>query len=1125
MFVGINSLASSTTEDCKCESLQNVKSCSKTDCTVVCKDGYWGEKCEFGRIRLTSPKGYITDGITSYIPSSKRVWFIDVENRANVSIHFQVEEFSTECNWDHLYIFDGDSTDSPLLASLSGYLPGNVNSNRSERIPQDIIAKSGEAYVYFYSDPNVFSMGFNISYRIIDNCPCANGKCNTAGLCVCRAGWTGSLCNMKNNCSCLNGVCNQTLGNCVCNDGFAGDSCHQPITSSSYWTNTKTEDSDEKISPRSSHAAAIIGDHMWVYNGYRYSNPTDRSYKNLYRYNLEDKTWTSVLSEENYYIWGHSMTAYQGKLIVFGGEQENQTIVNTLSVFDTNSSEWSQPFLNTSPLAVTGHTATLVGDKMIVIFGLSTNGLFPGVQEYDIVNSTWEVIKTNSALDVARHGHTSVYDSFSKRIYVYGGVTIRSYKAPLAVSDSLMAYYPDCRTWTTLASSGFALSLHSAVILDRMMIVFGGNPYTRQSPTRCHTTKLQVYDLACQKWHSEDLPQVEQTLARYGHSAVAKGRTMYIFGGFNGAFFNDLLTYTHGDCEQIMNETECTEKYFSSGCYWNSSQCVNKNSLETLPMCPSKHAKLCSEIKHCDECQSNPTCGWVDNLCKVNQSGSKTCPVPPKDICPLYSDCEVCKTGGCNWTKEGCKKGKTTKTCKKSCADRKSNKECLDESTCLWCENLKRCGDSNLYAAYYPYGQCFEWITPGSTDKDVSCESESICRDCLTLPQCGWSENESKDGTGRCLKGGALSSHDVPNWHFFDCPVCQCNGHSNCSVNSSVCLKCRDHTTGENCDSCTSGYFGKPHNGGKCEPCQCNGHADTCNPVSGECQCRMKGVSGKNCEKCNVNQYVGNATNGGYCYYKLFPDYLYKINVSNKMIFNFICTPEESDRNTVVTVQIIKGNPLNPAFLNVSIDSDNMDEDFLITNVELSSQYEEKFSKEHFSFGSENFSFRIYVYNLTPFSTVSVSVHQPNEGGIDLLKFFIIFLACFVSLLIFAVIFWKAKSFFDTFRRTRRRNVELVYMTNRPFASVPIFVEKPGHVPMKSKPSPLTSEVCYGNKAAVATVLVRLPLCAQAQNSTGVASLCLGSTLVNFNENQGSKMMNYMKNIKRRRNPFRSSAN
>ena len=38
--------------------------------------------------------------------------------RVNASIYFQIEEFFTECNWDHVYIFDGDSTDSPLLATF-----------------------------------------------------------------------------------------------------------------------------------------------------------------------------------------------------------------------------------------------------------------------------------------------------------------------------------------------------------------------------------------------------------------------------------------------------------------------------------------------------------------------------------------------------------------------------------------------------------------------------------------------------------------------------------------------------------------------------------------------------------------------------------------------------------------------------------------------------------------------------------------------------------------------------------------------------------------------------------------------------------------------------------------------
>lgn len=32
------------------------------------------------------------------------------------SIRLHLEEFATECGWDHLYVYDGDSVESPLLA-------------------------------------------------------------------------------------------------------------------------------------------------------------------------------------------------------------------------------------------------------------------------------------------------------------------------------------------------------------------------------------------------------------------------------------------------------------------------------------------------------------------------------------------------------------------------------------------------------------------------------------------------------------------------------------------------------------------------------------------------------------------------------------------------------------------------------------------------------------------------------------------------------------------------------------------------------------------------------------------------------------------------------------------------
>lgn len=46
--------------------------------------------------------------------------------------------------------------------------------------------------------------------------------------------------------------------------------------------------------------------------------------------------------------------------------------------------------------------------------------------------------------------------------------------------------------------------------------------------------------------------------------------------------------------------------------------------------------------------------------------------------------------------------------------------------------------------------------------------------------------------------------------------ACQCNGHSKC-VNESICEKCENLTTGKHCETCISGYYGDPTNGGTCQ--------------------------------------------------------------------------------------------------------------------------------------------------------------------------------------------------------------------------------------------------------------------------------------------------------------------
>ena len=63
---------------------------------------------------MTEPEGVITHGIGNYSIDMQCTWLIDgTDNR---TIQLYVDDFATECGWDHVYIYDGDSVYSNLLA-------------------------------------------------------------------------------------------------------------------------------------------------------------------------------------------------------------------------------------------------------------------------------------------------------------------------------------------------------------------------------------------------------------------------------------------------------------------------------------------------------------------------------------------------------------------------------------------------------------------------------------------------------------------------------------------------------------------------------------------------------------------------------------------------------------------------------------------------------------------------------------------------------------------------------------------------------------------------------------------------------------------------------------------------
>ncbi|XP_068150817.1 laminin subunit alpha-2-like [Drosophila tropicalis] len=99
-----------------------------------------------------------------------------------------------------------------------------------------------------------------------------------------------------------------------------------------------------------------------------------------------------------------------------------------------------------------------------------------------------------------------------------------------------------------------------------------------------------------------------------------------------------------------------------------------------------------------------------------------------------------------------------------------------------------------------------------------------------------------------------------------ECEICQCHGHAeSCMYDSflekGICQGCGNHTAGNDCEFCESGYYkelGAPLTE-PCLPCSCNPQRSTgsCSPAGGSCQC-LEGFEGKQCEQCAPGYYGDN---------------------------------------------------------------------------------------------------------------------------------------------------------------------------------------------------------------------------------------------------------------------------
>ncbi|XP_044593678.1 attractin-like protein 1 isoform X2 [Cotesia glomerata] len=1201
-----SSSSSSSSSESTCDSINCVNgNCVNGSC--VCHDGWQGSACQYcsGKIRLTAASGSIHDGAGNYSTDVKCSWLI--ESSQNSSIRMHIEEFATECGWDHLYIYDGDSVEAPLLGVFTGLM--HKDDYHIRRVPE-VIARSGSVFLHFYSDVAYNMSGFNITYKT-NACPsryshidCSgNGVC-IEGVCTCDATWTGEACDSPvcpNNCSQHHnqGECDRERHQCICLPGYKGSDCSQRVERG-YWETISYNDFSPEGS--ASHCSVVWRDSLYVVGGESFHKS-----KMIYVYDFNGNVWETPHIEGMRPAprYAHSCVLFGDKIYMYGGVIKNSTVTNELWAFDVSAKVWENVTVRHNcnnktmcgPLKVAGHTANLIhsydkSEKMVVIFGHSPHyGYLNIVQEYSFGTREWKIVETMGFPVKGGYGHSSAYDPLTNLIYVYGGYVSES-QSTQSLTNRIYSYHPNHRVWRLLTSAPSARFFHTGVfITGGLMIVFGGNTHNdtiHSHGALCYSADTIAYDVTCDAWHNFPMPPEMSNLPRYGHSATVFEKSMYIYGGFDGQMLSDMLKYTPGSCSNLTPQTQnsCLISRSGTKCIWDKqrSECLHVADVprdilrtddvhdgrymqcidDTQPRGMTSHKELCKLLTDCTACvQTSYNCVWCGKSC-VYEMCRRTANAPPLagittlEECDAHTGveclqlhtCPACYNNiNCHWSwsngPDRCKPTPKIRdinimngsiqaqaqrlsldTCRSPCVEYTSCRNCT-ESDCIWCQNEHKCVDKNAYPASFPYGQCREWTTSDSRCRATEtgrewCSFYSSCLSCRSDPGCGWCDDGSNTGKGKCIAGGARgpkmgSSEDtcpIDRWFFTKCPSCQCNGHSTCYPNTTECIKpCGNLTRGAHCDKCMTGYYGSPLNGATCQPCSCNDQGTECTSETGKCFCTTKGIIGDHCERCDVSSlYNGDPTKGS-CFYDLVIDYQFTFNLSKKedrhyRAINFKNSPSKPDVDAEfsITCSVL-------AKMNITIKKGNSPEKPLLLGANCTT-YKHRFSKADYNFGNEDnntqTTFYVYVYDFQPPLWIQISFSQYSK--LNLQQFFITFSTCFLALLLVAAVLWKIKQKYDMYRRRQRLLVEMEQMASRAFSQVLVEIERRdvlsdperndldaynGQKKKKDAPSPIALEPCNGNRAAVLSLLVRLPTGGEAYTPSGQsAGLAVASALV-----------------------------
>ncbi|KXJ69261.1 hypothetical protein RP20_CCG028040 [Aedes albopictus] len=179
------------------------------------------------------------------------------------------------------------------------------------------------------------------------------------------------------------------------------------------WRREVLNSQTPSIAARFAHASSLHRNSMYVFGG---ASSYDTTFNDLWRFDLSRREWIRPISMGTYPSpkAGASLVCYKGRLVLFGGWRHSYapfqlcTLFDELHLYNIADNRWTIHNLAFGPPPMTGHSATVHRNKMIVFGGyqktMENLGTSNDIWVLDLEKLVWKRPQVSDVKPPARYG-------------------------------------------------------------------------------------------------------------------------------------------------------------------------------------------------------------------------------------------------------------------------------------------------------------------------------------------------------------------------------------------------------------------------------------------------------------------------------------------------------------------------------------------------------------------------------------------------------------------------------------------------------------------------------------------------------------------------------------------------